>query len=202
MTTGIRPTIEGLRTALDGGSARTLLAGLNRYWRDLGSQVAGSPDTLRRLPAAFADLAEGSWERALSLALDASQASSTEAEGHLSRLKGQLELRQRTLSQREVELSIGSARFTPSRDRGTSRHIGENLGQPECCKSHPAAVGRHRPTVLPISRLAGVSFGGSNCHPNLLIFVTAYPRELLQAMEHRRYGVLFGHATSSALSIS
>src|SRR5580658_6251018 len=104
LKTGVRPTVEGLRIALGGGSARTLLDGLNRYWRDLGNQVAGTPDTLRRLPAAVADLAEGIWQRALSLAVDAAQAGSTEAEGQLSRLKSQLELRQHTLSQREIEL--------------------------------------------------------------------------------------------------
>jgi len=104
LKTGVRPTVEGLRIALGGGSARTLLDGLNRYWRDLGNQVAGTPDTLRRLPAAVADLAEGVWQRALSLAVDAAQAGSGEAEGQLSRLKSQLELRQHTLSQREIEL--------------------------------------------------------------------------------------------------
>jgi hypothetical protein len=104
LKTGVRPTVEGLRTALGGGSARTLLDGLNRYWRDLGNQVAGSPDTLRRLPATVADLAEGLWERALSVALEAAQASSTEAAGQLSRLKAQLELRSHTLSRREIEL--------------------------------------------------------------------------------------------------
>jgi septal ring factor EnvC (AmiA/AmiB activator) len=44
------------------------------------------------------------WQRALSLATDAAQATSAEAEGQLSRLKSQLELRQHTLSQREIEL--------------------------------------------------------------------------------------------------
>jgi septal ring factor EnvC (AmiA/AmiB activator) len=104
LKTGVRPTLEGLRKTLGGGSPRTLLDGLNRYWRDLGNQVAGSPDTLRRLPAAVADLAEGVWQRALSLAVDAAQATSSESEEQLSRLKSQLELRQHTLSQREVEL--------------------------------------------------------------------------------------------------
>jgi uncharacterized protein YhaN len=104
LKTGVRPTLEGLRTALRGGSPRTLLDGLNRYWHDLGNQIAGTPDTVRRLPAAVADLAEGVWHRALSLATDAAQATSTEGEAQLARLKSQLELRQHTLSQREVEL--------------------------------------------------------------------------------------------------
>src|SRR5580692_4522021 len=104
LKTGVRPTVEGVRNALGGGSPRTILNGLNRYWRDLGNQVAGTPDTLRRLPSAVADLAEGMWQRALSLAVGAAQATSTEAEGQLSRLRNQLELGQHTLSQREIEL--------------------------------------------------------------------------------------------------
>jgi hypothetical protein len=104
LKTGVRPTVDALRIALGGGSARTLLDGLNRYWRDLGNQVAGKPDTLRRLPAAVADLAEGLWQRALAVAVEAAQATSTEADGQLSRLKNQLELRAHTLSQREIEL--------------------------------------------------------------------------------------------------
>jgi len=104
LKTGVRPTLEGVRSALGGGSPRTILDGLNRYWRDLGNQVAGTPDTLRRLPSAVADLAEGMWQRALSLAIGATQATSTETEVQLSRQKNQLELRQHTLSQREVQL--------------------------------------------------------------------------------------------------
>jgi chromosome segregation ATPase len=101
---GTRPTIEGVRSALGGGSPRTILEGLNRYWRNLGNEVAERPASLRRLPAAIADLAEGLWQSALSVAVEAAQATSTEAEGQLLRLKSQLELRQHTLSQREIEL--------------------------------------------------------------------------------------------------
>ena len=104
LKTGVRPTLESVRTAVGGGSPRTILDGLNRYWRDLGNQVAGTPDTLRRLPAAVADLAEGLWQRALSVAVEAAQATHSDTDGQLSRLKSQLELRSHTLSQREVEL--------------------------------------------------------------------------------------------------
>lgn len=122
LKTGIRPTLEGLRTALGGGSPRTILDGLNRYWRDLGNQVAGSPDTLRRLPAAVADLADGLWQRALAVAVEAAQATRTEAEGQLSQLKSRLELRSHTLSQREVELD----ELLRSRER-TVRELEEHL---------------------------------------------------------------------------
>jgi Plasmid replication region DNA-binding N-term len=122
LKTGVRPTVEGVRSALGGGSPRTILNGLNRYWRDLGNQVAGHPDTLQRLPSAVADLAEGVWQRALSLATDAAHATSTEAEGQLARLKSQLELRQHTLSQREVELD----ELLRSRER-TVKELEEHL---------------------------------------------------------------------------
>ena len=122
LKTGVRPTVEGVRNALGGGSPRTILDGLNRYWRDLGNQVAGTPDTLRRLPSAVADLAEGLWQRALSLATDAAQATSTEGEAQLSRLKSQLELRQHTLTQREVELD----ELLRSRER-TLKELEEHL---------------------------------------------------------------------------
>jgi chromosome segregation ATPase len=122
LRTGVRPTVQGVRNALGGGSPRTILDGLNRYWRDLGNQVAGTPDTLRRLPAAVADLAEALWQRALSLATDATGASRTDAEGQLSRLKNQLELRQHTLSQREIELD----ELVRSRER-TVKELEEHL---------------------------------------------------------------------------
>ena len=104
LKTGVRPTVESVRAAVGGGSARTILDGLNRFWRDLGNQVAGTPDTLSRMPAAVADLAEGLWQRALSVAVDAAQGRRTDAEDQMSRLKTQLDLRAHTLSQREVEL--------------------------------------------------------------------------------------------------
>lgn len=122
LKTGVRPTLEGVRTAVGGGSPRTILDGLNRYWRDLGNQVAGTPDTLRRLPSAVADLAEGLWQRALSMATDAAQATSTEGEAQLNRLKSQLELRAHTLSQREVELD----ELLRSRER-TVKELEEHL---------------------------------------------------------------------------
>jgi septal ring factor EnvC (AmiA/AmiB activator) len=122
LKTGVRPTLESVRTAVGGGSPRTILDGLNRYWRDLGNQVAGSPDTLRRLPAAVADLAEGLWQRALSIAIEAAQATSTDTEGQLSRLKSQLELRAHTISQREVELD----ELLRSRER-TVKELEEHL---------------------------------------------------------------------------
>jgi hypothetical protein len=122
LKTGVRPTLEGLRSTLGGGSPRTILDGLNRYWSDLGNQIAGKPDTLRRLPAAVADLAGGVWQKALLLATEAAQATTTEGEAQLGRLKTQLEQRAHTLSQREIELD----ELLRSRER-TVKELEEHL---------------------------------------------------------------------------
>jgi hypothetical protein len=50
-----------------------------------------------------------------------------------------------------------------------------------------------------IARAAGSRLGGETCRPNLLIFVTSQPKELLQAMENRHFGVSFGNATPSSV---
>ena len=51
--------------------------------------------------------------------------------------------------------------------------------------------------VSEIARAAGAPLGGEQCHPNLFIFVTDHPKELLRAMESRQFPVIFGNATSS-----
>lgn len=51
--------------------------------------------------------------------------------------------------------------------------------------------------VLEIARAAGAPLAGEECHPNLFIFVTSHPKELLRAMASRRFLVIFGTATRS-----
>jgi hypothetical protein len=54
--------------------------------------------------------------------------------------------------------------------------------------------------VSEIARAAGARLGGEKCHhPNLYIFVTDNPKELLRTMESRRYLVIFGNATPSSV---
>jgi hypothetical protein len=129
LKTGVRPTLESVRTAVGGGSPRTILDGLNRYWRDLGNQIAGSPDTLQRLPAAVADLAEGLWEQAVKLATDAAQATSSEADTRLAQLRSQLELRTHTLSQRKGDGGAPTCRADDAEQAGRyDRHAGDPTG--------------------------------------------------------------------------
>jgi hypothetical protein len=51
--------------------------------------------------------------------------------------------------------------------------------------------------ISEIARAAAVPLAGKDCHPNLLIFVTTEPKELLQAMENRYFAVTFGNASPS-----
>jgi hypothetical protein len=54
--------------------------------------------------------------------------------------------------------------------------------------------------VSEIARGAGAQLGGEKCHhPNLYIFVTDNPKDLLRTMESRRYLVIFGNATPSSV---
>jgi hypothetical protein len=53
--------------------------------------------------------------------------------------------------------------------------------------------------VSQIARDAGARLGDDDCRPNLFIFVTDHPQELLRTMKSRRYHAIFGHATSSAV---
>jgi hypothetical protein len=52
--------------------------------------------------------------------------------------------------------------------------------------------------VSEIARAAGARLGGEKCHPNLYVFVTDNPKEVLQAMESR-YLVIFGNAAPSSV---
>jgi hypothetical protein len=101
---GKRPTIEGIREALKGGSPDTIANALTRYWQDLGTRIEGDPASLSRLPAEVADVAESLWRRALSLAADAAaQRAGADREG-LEFFKRENELKAHSLSLKEKEL--------------------------------------------------------------------------------------------------
>jgi hypothetical protein len=51
--------------------------------------------------------------------------------------------------------------------------------------------------ISQIARAAAVPLAGEECRPNLFIFVTTQPKELLQAMENRYSAVTFGDASPS-----
>ena len=49
--------------------------------------------------------------------------------------------------------------------------------------------------ISEVARAAGVPLAGEHCRPNLFVFVTLEPKQLLTAMEKRHRAVTFGHAT-------
>ena len=101
---GQRPTIERLREHLKGGAPDTIASALSRYWRDLGNRIEGDPVVLSRLPAEVADLAEGIWQRALSLAGDAAEQRLGVDRDQVESFRRRNELQSHSLSLREKEL--------------------------------------------------------------------------------------------------
>jgi hypothetical protein len=53
--------------------------------------------------------------------------------------------------------------------------------------------------ISEIANAANVRLGGEHCRPNLFIFVTTQPTQLLRAMEKHKRGVTFGNATPTVV---
>jgi len=53
--------------------------------------------------------------------------------------------------------------------------------------------------ISEIARAANVPLAGERCRPNLFIFVTAQPTQLLQAMDKQKRGVTFGDASPTVV---
>lgn len=53
--------------------------------------------------------------------------------------------------------------------------------------------------ISEVARAAEVPLAGENCQPNLFVFVTVDPKQLLKAMEQKHRAVTFGHATPTAI---
>ena len=101
---GERPTVENLREALGGGSPKSILDALRRYWREIGTRLDRDPPALKRLPAEVADVAAGLWIRALDLAAEAHAGTDTAAQERMAALQRENELRGHAISIREKEL--------------------------------------------------------------------------------------------------
>jgi hypothetical protein len=98
-----RPTIETLRQHIGHGAPSTLGTLLNRFWRDLGLRVEGDPVALSRLPAEVAELADGMWQRALTLAAQSTGQQDTEARARIGEQELRTELRAESFYLRERE---------------------------------------------------------------------------------------------------
>ena len=100
LKTGERPTVEGVREAI-GGSPKSILEGLRRYWRTLGTRVDENPASLARIPAEIADLAEELWQRSLALAAQSAAHDDNAARERLEQIKRENELRAHDLATKE-----------------------------------------------------------------------------------------------------
>jgi hypothetical protein len=53
--------------------------------------------------------------------------------------------------------------------------------------------------ISQIASAAKVPLGGEHCRPNLFIFVTTQPTQLLEAMENEKHGITFGNVTPTVV---
>jgi hypothetical protein len=105
---GRRPTVENLRETLGRGAPATIADALKRFWRDLGIKAEGDPAALSRMPAEIADLAEGLWQKALSLASQAAKHEDNAARERLEQLRLENDIRAQSFSLREKELDAAA----------------------------------------------------------------------------------------------
>jgi len=87
LATGQRPSVEIIRKHLGRGSPATIAEALRRFWRDLGVRAAGDPAALTRLPVEIAHLADGIWQKALTLASEAAKHEDNAARERLTPLR-------------------------------------------------------------------------------------------------------------------
>jgi hypothetical protein len=105
---GRRPTVENVREALGRGAPATIADALKRFWRDLGAKAEGDPAALTRMPAEIADLADGLWQKALTLASQAARHDDNAARERLKQLHLENEIRAQSFALREKELDIAA----------------------------------------------------------------------------------------------
>jgi uncharacterized membrane-anchored protein YhcB (DUF1043 family) len=122
LKSGLKPGIESIRQALGGGSPLTIQTFLNRYWRELGERIDGPAPALKRMPPDIADLADELWQRALTLAGEASTQDDNAAKERLEQRHRDHDVRSHALALREREL----ASLLESRER-TVRELESHL---------------------------------------------------------------------------
>jgi hypothetical protein len=108
LSTGSRPSVEILRKKLGRGSPATIATSLKRFWRDLGARAEGDPAALARLPSEIADLADGIWQRALTLAGQAAKHEDNAARERLAQIRIENELRAQSFVLREKEFETAT----------------------------------------------------------------------------------------------
>jgi hypothetical protein len=108
LSSGRRPSVEMVRKQLGRGSPATILNSLRGFWRDLGARAQGHPAALARLPSEIADLADGIWQRSLSLAAQAARHEDNAARERLAQIRLENEVRAQSFVLREKEFETAT----------------------------------------------------------------------------------------------
>jgi hypothetical protein len=108
LATGQRPSVEIIRKHLGRGSPATIAEALRRFWRDLGVRAAGDPAALTRLPVEIAHLADGIWQKALTLASEAAKHEDNAARERLTQLQLENDVRSQSFALREREMDAAT----------------------------------------------------------------------------------------------
>jgi hypothetical protein len=108
MAAGERPTVEGVRKALDRGSPNHITTCMQRFWKNQAALNQGDPVALTRLPPELADAAVAQWEQALRLAQQSARYDDNAARAHLEQLRRDTELRGHSVELREKEWDLAA----------------------------------------------------------------------------------------------
>jgi hypothetical protein len=108
MAAGERPTVEGVRKALDRGSPNHIATCMQRFWKNQAALNQGDPVALTRLPPELADAAVAQWEQALRLAQQSARYEDNAARAHLEQLRRDTELRGHSVELREKEWDLAA----------------------------------------------------------------------------------------------
>jgi hypothetical protein len=104
LRSGVRPTVEKIRTKLGRGSPNTINPMLDAWWKTLSARLDSGPAALHRLPESIAHIAEALWMQAL----EEGKRRATIEQRDSARLteldKQRIELRSHVLTLREGEL--------------------------------------------------------------------------------------------------
>jgi len=108
MVKGERPTVDGVRKALDRGSPNHIATCMQKFWKNQAALNVGDPIALTRLPPELADAAVAQWEKALLLAQQTAKHDNNAARAHLEQLRHDTELRAHSFDLREKEWDLAA----------------------------------------------------------------------------------------------
>jgi chromosome segregation ATPase len=108
MVKGERPTVDGVRKALDRGSPNHIATCMQKFWKNQAALNTGDPIALTRLPPELADAAVAQWEKALLLAQQTAKHDDNAARAHLEQLRHDTELRAHSFDLREKEWDLAA----------------------------------------------------------------------------------------------